>query len=144
MEQIHASCVEMDGVGVLIRGGSGSGKSDLALRLIDAGASLVADDRVDLQRIGPDVSASSPHEIAGMMEVRGVGIVKMDYTANATVRLVVDLVAAAKVERLPEPAPCHYMDVPLRLICLAPFEASAPAKVRSAAALVAGRTSLVS
>jgi len=144
MEQIHATCIEVDGVGVLIRGASGSGKSDLALRLIDAGATLVADDRVDLRRVGPDVSASAPHEIAGMLEVRGIGIVKMAHQASVMVRLVVELVSPDKVERLPEPAICHYMDVAVCLVNLAPFEVSATTKVRSAVALAANRISLVS
>jgi len=144
MEQSHATCIEIDGIGVLIRGASGSGKSDLALRLIDAGAQLVADDRVDLRLDGGKISASPPHEIAGMLEVRGVGILKMAFKAETSIGVVVELVAAENVERLPEAPLCHYMEVPVRLVSVAPFEASAPAKVRLAAALVAGRGSLVS
>ncbi|MBC8158814.1 MAG: HPr kinase/phosphatase C-terminal domain-containing protein [Alphaproteobacteria bacterium] len=144
MEQVHATCVEIDGVGVLIRGDSGSGKSDLSLRLIDAGAHLVADDRVDLRRVGKGISASAPQEIAGMLEVRGVGITKTQFTASAAVGLVVELVSPDVIERLPEPASCHYMEVPLRLVRLSAFEASAPAKVRWTLALLAGRISAVS
>ena len=144
MEQIHATCVEIDGIGVLIRGDSGSGKSDLALRLIDQGAELVADDRVNLACVSGKIFASAPHEIAGMLEVRGVGILKFAPKADTSVGLVIELISAENVERIPENDSCHYMEVPLRLIRLAPFEASAAAKVRWAVSCVAGRVSAVS
>lgn len=130
--RVHATCVAVSGVGVVLRGPSGSGKSDLALRLIDGGARLVADDHVLLERCGGRLQARAPETIAGMIEVRGLGIMRLPHVDDVTVGLIVDLVAADRVERLPEPARCSLLDVETPLIRLAAFEASAPAKLRLA------------
>src|SRR5690242_15181364 len=106
----HGTCVEIGGVGVLLRGPPGSGKSDLALRLIDRGARLVADDQTELRREGAAVLASAPPSIAGRIEVRGVGILELPQAPSVALGLVVDLVPAADIERLPEPAWCGYLD----------------------------------
>ena len=103
MEQVHASCVAIDGTGVLLCGPSGSGKSDLALRLLDGGAQLVADDRTDLTGRDGGVWATSPAEIAGLIEVRGVGVLRLDAIDGIGLGLVVNLVVAAAVDRHPEP-----------------------------------------
>ncbi len=132
METIHGTAVGIDGAGILLRGPSGAGKSDLALRLIDAGAALVADDRVVLARDGDAVLASAPETIAGRLEVRGLGIVRLPAAAPAPLRLVVDLVAPGDVERLPKAGETVLLGVALPVLNLAPFEASAPAKVRLA------------
>ena len=134
MMRVHGTTVALDGAGVLVRGPSGSGKSDLALRLIDAGARLVADDQTELWRRDETVMARSPATIAGQMEVRGLGILRFPYVAEAPLRLVVDLVAPEAVERLPEPRVCEYLQCPIPLLALAPFEASAAAKLRLAVA----------
>lgn len=123
----------MSGLGVLLRGPSGSGKSDLALRLIDAGGRLVADDRTDLAVENGTLVASSPRPIAGRLEVRGVGIVDLPAVAMTRVGLAADLVSPADVERLPEPRHCAYLGIDIPLIALAPFECSAAAKLRAAA-----------
>ncbi len=133
MIRIHGTCVELDGTACLLRGPPGSGKSDLALRLIDLGARLVADDQVVLTRHGERVIASAPPTLAGMLEVRGLGIMRMQDVAAAPLGLVVDLVAPERVERMPEPATCEFFGIALPLIALAPSEASAAAKVRLAA-----------
>jgi serine kinase of HPr protein (carbohydrate metabolism regulator) len=133
MTQIHATCVEVDGVGVLLRGPSGSGKSDLALRLIDGGARLVADDRTDLAVEDGRLVASCPAALAGRLEARGVGIGPVPSLPRVRVGLVVDLVAPEAVERLPEPATCLIAGMAIPRLALAPFEASAPAKLRLAA-----------
>src|SRR5438105_12471801 len=86
---------------VLLRGASGSGKSDLALRLIDAGARLVADDQSELSRRGDTLVVRAPATITGLLEVRGIGIVRLDALAEAPVVLLVDLVPAETLERLP-------------------------------------------
>lgn len=130
--QIHASCVELGGTGVLLLGESGSGKSDLALRLIDAGARLVADDRTELRRDGTRLIASPPATIAGRMEVRGVGIVPLAHVAECAVGLAVELVAPDRVERLPSAQSRAWLGIDLPLLALDPFEASAPAKIRLA------------
>lgn len=131
--QIHASCVELGGTGVLLLGESGSGKSDLALRLIDAGARLVADDRTELRRDGTRLIASPPPTIAGRIEVRGVGIVPLAHVAECCIGLAVDLVAADRVERVPSAQSRTWLDLEVPLLALSPFEASAPAKIRLAA-----------
>jgi HPr kinase/phosphorylase len=130
MIRVHGSCVAIDGRAVLLRGEPGSGKSDLALRLIDAGACLVADDQTELIRRGAAIMAAAPAAIAGRIEIRGVGILACPSIATARLRLVVDLVAADEVERLPEARSCVYLDRPIALLRLAPFEASTPAKIR--------------
>lgn len=134
-EQVHATTVEMSGVAVLLRGRSGAGKSDLALRLIDAGARLVADDLTVLARRGGALWAAAPVVISGRIEVRGLGIVPVPTSAGARVALVADLVAAEEVERLPEPAAVRFLGFAVPRIVLAPFEASAPAKLRLAVRL---------
>jgi HPr kinase/phosphorylase len=132
MIRVHGTCVALDGDGVLLRGPSGSGKSDLALRLIDEGALLVADDQTELHRQGDAVVASPPAAIAGWIELRGVGIVACPGIAQARLCLVIDLVAPGAVERLPEERSQSYLGCALPLLALAPFEASTAAKIRFA------------
>ena len=131
-EQIHGTCVELSGVGVLLRGPSGSGKSDLALRLIDGGAALVADDRVDLAVQGGVLTASAPAKLAGMLELRGMGVMSVPCLPRTVIGLVIDLVEVEAVERMPEPMVCHLLGVESPLLRLAAESASAPAKVRLA------------
>ena len=132
MATVHASCVAVGGRGVLLLGPPGSGKSDLALRLIDGGAVLVADDRVDIRAVAGRLEASPPETLAGRMEVRGLGILAVEWRPSATLELAVELLADAGPERLPEPAEWRFDGIVLPLIRLAPFEASAAAKVRLA------------
>lgn len=88
---LHASCVFVDGKGVLILGKSGAGKSALALALMAYGAVLVADDRVALRVEDGSVIASCPPTIAGLIEARGIGILNAEYRPNASLGLVIDL-----------------------------------------------------
>ena len=132
---IHASCVAIDGSAILLRGPSGRGKSDLALRLIDSGADLVADDQVALEVLKngsapPRLLASAPAALSGLLEVRGLGIMKLECLETAPVTLVIDL--DTNVDRMPIPKSCSILGVDLPLFTLNPFEASAPAKVRIA------------
>jgi len=122
----------------LLRGPSGSGKSDLALRLIDGGARLVADDRTDLTLRDNAVIATAPEKLTGKMEVRGLGIVSVDFLPETALALVADLIAPTDVERMPEPAKVDLLGLSVALIRLAPFQASAPAKVRAALNSLAG------
>jgi HPr kinase/phosphorylase len=140
---IHASCIAIDGTGVLLRGPSGSGKSDLALRLIDGGALLVADDQVELEVIGGALFASPPDILAGKIEARGIGILENLPWHRAPVALIVDLVAREDVERLPFERASTINGVELPYVLLAAFEASTPAKIRSLlASLEANRSTL--
>jgi len=145
MMQIHASCVALDGRGVVLRGPSEAGKSDLALRLIDDGAELVADDRVELTADGERLYAAAPPTLAGLLEARGIGILEFPYRAKAHVIIVVDLIGAGEtVERLPERRTTTLEGVVLPAARLAAFEASAPAKVRLALRIAAGETAALS
>jgi len=135
---VHGTTVAIDGRGVLLRGPSGAGKSDLALRLIDAGARLVADDQSILRRDGEAVLAGAPATISGLIEVRGIGLLRLDALTEARLALVADLVAPEAVERLPEPRSETILGISLPCVALAPFEASAPAKLRLALAAASG------
>jgi serine kinase of HPr protein (carbohydrate metabolism regulator) len=132
MLRLHASCVEWNGSGVLLRGPSGAGKSDLALRLIEQGARLVADDQVLIEAQGGQLIARAPTALAGLLEVRGIGIVRQPFCAASKLSLIVDLVAGQTIERLPEPGSEWLAGLCLPVIRLDPFAASAPAKLRLA------------
>jgi len=141
---IHGTSVLISGAGVLLRGTSGAGKSDLALRLIDRGAVLIADDRVEVRMDQGRVVAGVPAILAGLLEVRGVGILRLPFAPLAELHLVVDLVGPGTVERLPEPEWTTVLDGRLPRLALAPFEASTPAKIRLAAPVAReGRLGLV-
>jgi HPr kinase/phosphorylase len=132
MIRVHGTAIAMGEEGVLLRGPSGSGKSDLALRLIEGGARLIADDQTELHESGRRVVLSAPASIAGQMEIRGLGIVKVPQQSSAPLLLVVDLVPPEAIERLPAPLFCRFFDCDIPRLLLAPFEASAPAKLRAA------------
>jgi serine kinase of HPr protein (carbohydrate metabolism regulator) len=130
-ETVHATCVAIGGRGVLIRGRSGSGKSDLALRLIDRGARLVSDDYTILSEDGGRVFARAPETIAGKLEIRGVGIVEMERATDAPVCLIADLDEVP--ERLPEAAIGTVMlGTIIPAMALAALEASAVLKLEQA------------
>ena len=148
---IHASCVVLADAGkafgapadagVLILGESGKGKSDLALRLIERGAQLVADDRTELFPENGALMARAPAALAGLIEVRGVGIVALPFVTKAGVMLAVELIEPGYVPRMPQKE--FFMTPPELalaeaarppLIWLSALEASAPAKICLAAA----------
>ena len=133
---IHASCISLDGRGILFLGASGAGKSDLSLRLITSfGAKLVADDRVDIKITNDKVIAAAPDILKGLLEVRGVGIISLPPQDSVEVNLVVNL-TTAQLERLPEKSFYEIAGVSLPQISLNPFEISAPAKVLAALSLL--------
>jgi len=135
-QPVRGSCVAIDGASVLLQGPSGAGKSDLALRLIDGGAVLIADDYTLIRRDGGRLLATPPPAIAGLLEVRGVGIVRLPvYPLPAPLALVVVLAHRDDVPRLPEAETADVLGVPVPRLRLAPFEASAPLKVRLAVRL---------
>ena len=116
-----------------MRGPPGSGKSDLALRLIDEGARLIADDHVEVEAVDGTLRTAPPATIAGFIEVRGVGLMRVPWQAEGRLDLVVDLVPKGEVERLPEAEVCRYEGIEVARVVLAAFEASACAKIRLAA-----------
>lgn len=143
-ELVHGTCVALGRTAALLRGPSGSGKSDLALRFLFLARRgpaaleapiLVADDQVLVTRDGGRLLASAPDSIRGKMEVRGVAIVEVKSLAEAELSLVVDLVPAQHIERLPAgDATARIMGVDLLLVRLSPWEASAPIKLAIALA----------
>ena len=99
--RLHASCVAVDGRGLLILGPSGSGKSSLALQMIGLGALLVADDQVEVTRVGKALVAGAPSALAGLIEARGVGLLRAGTVTGVPLHLAVDLGQPAS-PRLPD------------------------------------------
>jgi serine kinase of HPr protein (carbohydrate metabolism regulator) len=127
-ETAHASTVAIDGRAVLITGPSGSGKSDLALRLLDRGFTLVSDDQTIVRREGNRLIANAPPNIAGKLEIRGVGIVDMEAIKDVPIALVVQL--TSEIERLPdERRERPVLGVNLPLVSIDALTASAASKV---------------
>ena len=145
MSMLHATCIALrtemgDWKGIALRGKSGAGKSDLALRVLHhlgpERARLVSDDYVELSWRDETLWLHAPGTIAGLMEVRGLGVMRVDYLSEVQPILGLDLVDPQTIERLPEPSywDITYEDhvVTLPLVALAPFELAAVAKVSMA------------
>ena len=132
--QLAASCAAREGAGVVLLGLPGSGKSDLVLRLLDHGFVLVADDQVEVR----DGLAYPPVRLAGLLEVRGLGIVRVAHAEGVPIVLAVDL---KRGERLPQPMRHPALDVPL--VAIDPACASAPARVGLAMDCALGQVSQV-
>lgn len=130
--QVHASCAARDGAGVLLLGAPGAGKSDLLLRLLDHGYALVADDRVEIA----GGVARAPSVLAGLIEVRGLGILRLPHLAEVRLALAVEL---APSERLPRPERRHG----LPLVRVDAAQASAPARITAALRCILGELTLV-
>ena len=127
-ETLHASTVAIDGRAVMISGPSGSGKSDLALRLLDRGFTLVSDDQTIVKRDGDRLVATAPPTIAGKLEVRGIGIVEMERTNDVPVALLIEL--TSDIQRLPDDSRERViLGVKLPLVSIDAMTASAPSKV---------------
>lgn len=145
--QVHGTAVSIEAQGnfngILIRGEAGSGKSDLALRLMDQGALLIADDRCDLDIRDDQVIVSAPDTISGLLEVRGLGIVKIGAEPCLPINLIVDLVNPEDIERMPEKLTCDDYGPAIAYIRLHAFEPSAPAKIRLALGIASGKLELL-
>lgn len=127
-ETVHASTVATEGRAVMIMGPSGSGKSDLTLRLLDRGFTLVSDDQTIVKRLGERLVATAPPQLAGKLEIRGVGIVDMDHDSDIPVALVVEL--TSHIQRLPDDSRERpILGVPVPLVSIDAMTASAASKV---------------
>ncbi len=133
--RLHGSCVSKHGDAVLLIGPSGSGKSDLALRLLSHGFELVADDQVRVA----DGIVSGPPELAGLLEVRGLGIVRLPHRSTARLVLVVDL--GGRADRMPMPN--HHPDLAVPVVYLDAAAPSAPDRVALGLECATGRVSQV-
>jgi len=139
MPAVHGTCLQISEIGVLLLGAPGSGKSDLALRLIEpfgvAGAMLVADDQVTIEAVDGRLMARAPNNIAGRLEVRGVGIITVPHSVEAELRLAVRLEADAlgNGERMPDFSRqvAVFCGISIPEIHIDPFAASAAAKVHA-------------
>lgn len=129
MALVHASCVEYLSKGILIQGASGAGKSDLALRIIDAGGILISDDYVEVVSVENNLIAHTAPNIEGMIEVRGVGLVNVAFTNSHKLDLVLELCAPTKIDRLPEEKYFEQDGVCVPLYQFDAFSASALAKI---------------
>ena len=139
---LHGTCVSFDGAGVLILGEPGSGKSALALRLIDEPgygisgmllrSELVADDQVIVTRGQDRLMASAPAALRGKLEIRGLGIVTLETPPSVPLALVVKLQDHAAIERLPDPATFDILGMALPLVEIDGKMPSAPARLRAA------------
>jgi serine kinase of HPr protein (carbohydrate metabolism regulator) len=127
-ETLHATTVAIDGRAVVLNGPPGAGKSDLALRLMDRGATLVSDDITILRRAEAQLLASAPDRIRGKLEVRGLGLFDVATVADVPVALLIDL--SADVPRFPlEQVERRFAGIAVPVLALHPFEMTAPVKV---------------
>jgi HPr kinase/phosphorylase len=140
-ERLHATAIAVGQRAIIIRGPSGSGKSDLALRclalptsaLLASPARLVADDQVILTRHGLALNVTAPQPLLGRLEVRGLGILELAPEQSAKAVLVVDLVDKSKIERYPDPWPTvEILGLQLPLLQISGLESSAPLKILTA------------
>ena len=131
MENIYATCLELNHKGILLIGPSGSGKSDLALRLIkEKNANLISDDRTNIELVSDSIIATCPQTIQGLLEVRGIGIVKIPHKEQTKISLVIELTNnLEEIERLPQDETTTLLGVEIKKIRLYPFELSAVHKV---------------
>jgi HPr kinase/phosphorylase len=141
---VHATSISLNGSAVLIRGTSGSGKSDLALQVLETQgcglsdtvitARLIADDQTVLTRQGHRIVASAPASIQGLFEVRGQGLLRLETVSAVPLVLVVDLAPANTIERLPEPQLLQTTLLGLEVVTVTidPAKPSAAARLRTA------------
>ena len=137
-QQIHATCINLQGFGLLLRGPSGGGKSDLALRMMEHNSQLIADDRVDLTLEDDALIARAPCYLRGLLEVRGLGVIEVQYGISIQVLGVIDLVDNTKIERLPNHQTEILLGIEIPSYQIDPWAISAIAKVQLVRGLISG------
>ena len=144
VERLHATAIAVGSRAVVIRGPSGSGKSDLAFRclalptsaLLTSPAKLVSDDQVLLTRNGLSLAVTAPQTLLGKLEVRGLGILEVDPELDAKAVLIADIVEPRDMERYPDPWPtANLLGLAVPLIRVVAFDSSAPLKLLAALAM---------
>ena len=129
---IHSTAVSLNGDGILIKGPSGSGKTDLALRLIESGGKLISDDQVIIKKKAERLFLSSPKELNGLMQLSGIGIVKVDYVQNIPLELVVKLQPFNVLDPFPIDREEFIKDFSIPALNLYSFAVSATSKIKIA------------
>lgn len=142
-ETIHASCVAWKNQGIILLGKSGSGKSDLALRLIDRGARLVSDDQVIVKKQSGVLYASPPENLRGMLEVYGLGIFRVETIQDTVLKLAVSLCERNAIERLPYPECYECLGIAIPHIPISPLDISAALKIEMAIAALEDSSMMV-
>jgi HPr kinase/phosphorylase len=130
MALLHCTCVKFIDKGILIMGCSGSGKSDLALRLMNKGAVLISDDYVDVRTDNGTLWAYTPKNIEGLIEVRGVGLMEVNYEKSCELHIVLELVAREDIVRMPEKYFYEYSGCKIPLLKFDGFAVSSVAKIK--------------
>jgi HPr kinase/phosphorylase len=133
---LHGTALSSANSAVFLRGPSGSGKSDLAFRLLPLGFALIADDQVEFSLRLDRPQAGPVESVRGLLEVRGVGLVKVTSAAAAPLRLIVDLMPRDEVPRLPKWEGDMILGVSIPRLALHAFDASTPLKILKAMELV--------
>ena len=126
---VHGTAIALEDKGVLLIGPSGSGKSDLALRLIDSGATLISDDQIICERRNDEIFLFPHKKINGLIEVRGVGIIKVPYIENVKLKMIVQLINK-QPERIPVKEEKNFLNLKIKFIKIIGKEASSTAKVK--------------
>lgn len=129
---MHSTAISLNGDGILIKGPSGSGKTDLALRLIESGGKLISDDQVIIKRKAKKLFLSSPEGLNGLMQLPGIGIVKVDHVQNIPLELVVKLQPYNVLEPFPINNQEFIEDFSIPSLNLYSFAISATAKIKIA------------
>lgn len=128
-KRVHSTSVVIEDAGVMITGKSGFGKSDLALRLIDSGATLISDDITICEKIGKSIFLFPPNETKGLLEVREIGIMTVPYIENIKLTLLVELVEK-EIDRLPKQTFTKLMNTKIQKIKIKGKNSSSVAKIK--------------